>query len=68
MSKAEMGQKEEEGMSEFPEKLSTKENGEIPENHLKSKIRLHRDQTRQSLSKIVDVMSLKCDQNVLTFN
>ena len=68
MSKAQMGQKEEESMSEFPEKLSTKENGEIPENHLKSKIRLHRDQTRQSLSKIVDVMSLKCDPNVLTFN
>ena len=70
MSKAQMGQNEEESMSEFPEKLSTKENGEIPENHLKSKIRLHRDQTRQNQSNIVDgnVMSPKCDPNVLTFN
>ena len=42
MSKAQMGQKEEESMSEFPEKLSTKENGEIPENHLKSKSKVNR--------------------------
>ena len=37
-----MGQEEEEGISEFPEKLQTKENGEIPENHLKSKIEQQR--------------------------